>query len=109
MSDQTVTPNTDAPKVKRAPKVSQKRITHSAAIAAWAKAHPSDPTGKGFRAHMRRNFADMAKSDPKSYGSKGTKRATNDRVPWPNPRVDILVKVFAHDVKFVAAVKAVKS
>jgi hypothetical protein len=102
MSDQTVTPNAEPTARKRTSNGSVKRIEHSAAIAAYAPSDLTDPTGKGFRAHMRRNFARMTKMDPTAYGPKGAKRATNDRVPWPAHKASVLREVFASDAAFIA-------
>jgi hypothetical protein len=103
MSDQTITPAAEPTPARKRTNGTVKRIEHSAAIAAYARAHPTDPTGKGFRAHMRRNFSRMTKMDPTAYGPKGTKRATNDRVPWPAHKASVLREVFASDAAFLNA------
>lgn len=110
MSDQTSTTNApeQAPPTRtRAPKGAA-RLEWSAVIRAYAQAHPSDPTGKGARRVMRAHFADLAKADPKNYGPRGVKRATNDRVPWPPALVSVLRTTFASDAAFLSALKGEK-
>jgi hypothetical protein len=90
MTEVTNTPNADTTdKPKRAPRVTGK-IEHSAAIAAYARAHPKDPSAKGMRRVLRANRdADVA-----------YKRHVKN-APWPAHNKSVLAKLFASDAAFV--------
>lgn len=92
MSDQIVTPEqpNDAPNAKRT--TAAKRMEHSAVIAKYAQAHPSDPSAKGLRRTLRAN---------KDADALYRKHAKN--TPWPSHSVATLKKLFAHDAAFIAA------
>jgi len=81
------------------------RIDWTHFINAYAKAHRTDPNAKGLRRTMRTRWADLIKSDPKAYGPKGAKRATNDHTPWPPALKSVIVKTFADDKSFVNELK----
>lgn len=94
MSDQTITPQAEptpnAPKRTRANANGGKRVTHTTIIAAYAAAHPKDPTAKGLRRVLRAN-----KDADAAY------RSHVKNTPWPAHRVAVLRKLFANDAAFV--------
>ncbi len=95
------TTQTDAPTgattTKRASSPRAQRIEHSAAIAAWARAHPQDPSGKGMRTKLRAEKAKgKACADP-AY----LKHAKN--APWPSHSRKVLRALFENDRAFLDA------
>lgn len=85
-----------APKPKRTTLAG--KIEHSAAIAAYARAHPKDPSAKGMRRVLRAN-----KDADKAY-AKHVKNA-----PWPAHNKAVLAKLFANDAAFVKQLSAKRS
>jgi hypothetical protein len=70
-----------------------KRIEHSAAIAAYGRAHPSDPTAKGMRARLRTFAGKVSDDHPYAKRTKNT--------PWPTHSLADLSKCFASDAAFL--------
>lgn len=78
--------------------MSDQRIEHSAAIAAYAQAKNIDTAraGKLFRSRLRTNFDVIAKRDATNYGAKGkVKRTANDQRPWGSHSRAVLAEVFS--------------
>ena len=91
MSEQNVaTPTTDDKPARKRTSSPTGKIEHSAAIAAYARAHPKDPSAKGMRRVLRAN-----KDADKAY-AKHVKNA-----PWPSHNKAVLARLFAQDAAFV--------
>lgn len=90
MSDQTSTPNVDPKPARKQRTTLSGKIEHSAAIAAYARAHPKDPSAKGMRRVLRAN------KDADAAYKKHVKNA-----PWPAHNKAVLGKLFASDAAFV--------